>query len=285
MTSTERYPLRNADEREGARLSLLQGLSDPITVRWFERLGVAVGWRCAELGAGGGSMVEWLAGRVGPDGSVMAVDQDTSRLGAVVERYGNVRVVEGDLCALELPEEAFDLVHSRSVLMHLACPDEVVERAVRSLAPGGVVFFEETDGSPAQEAHDAPPPFRVVFGPLCARWTWARGLADSLRRLGMVEVHEDVRMDELTGATPKAEFWKFTLGSVADLHERALSSPERLAELEAQGIDPAELLRALPEMLEFLDDPGFSAPFTARHRVTARRPEASELARLEDPRQ
>jgi SAM-dependent methyltransferase len=272
VTSAERYPLRNADEREGARLSLLQELSDPITVRWFERIGVAAGWRCLELGAGGGSMVEWLAERVGPGGSVTAVDQDTSRLGALAARHDNVRVVEGDLCALELPEAAFEIVHSRSVLMHLACPDQVVERAVRSLAPGGVVFFEETDGAPAQEASGAPEPFRLVFGPLCARWTWARGLARSLRDLGMVDVHEDVRQDALAGATPKAEFWKFTLGSVAELQEQALSSPERRAELEAQGIDPATLLRALPQMLELLDDPAFSAPFTARHRVVARRP-------------
>lgn len=272
MTNTERYPLRNADEREGARLSLLQELSDPITVRWFERIGVDAGWRCAELGAGGGSMVEWLAERVGPDGSVTAVDQDTSRLGALAARHPNVEVLEGDLCELDLPESAFELVHSRSVLMHLACPDLVVERAVRSLAPGGVVFFEETDGRPGQEARHVPEPFRLVFGPLCARWTWARGLAGRLRGLGLVDVHEDVRNDTLAGATPKAEFWKFTLGSVAELQERALSSPERVAELEAQGIDPAVLLRALPEMLELLDDPGFQAPFTARHRVTARRP-------------
>lgn len=269
---TRHYPLRNADEREGARLSLLQELSDPITVRWFERLGVGAGWRCLELGAGGGSMVEWLAERVGPDGSVTAVDQDTSRLAALAARHGNVEVVEGDLCQLELPEAAFDLVHSRSVLMHLACPDAVVERAVRSLAPDGVAFFEETDGAPAQEATDTPEAFRLVFGPLCARWTWARGLAASLRRLGMAEVHEDVRMDELIGASPKADFWKFTLGSVAELQEQVLSSPARLDELEAEGVDPRQLLQALPEMLELLDDPGFSAPFTARHRVTARRP-------------
>jgi SAM-dependent methyltransferase len=272
VTSTEGYPLRNADEREGARLALLQELSDPITVRWLERLGVAAGWRCAELGAGGGSVVEWLAERVGPDGSVTAVDQDTSRLGPLAARHGNIEVVEGDLCELDLAEATFDLVHSRSVLMHLACPDTVVERAVRSLTPGGVVFFEETDGAPAQEARGAPEPFRLVFGPLCARWTWARGLADSLRSLGLVDVHEDVRQDSLTGATPKAEFWKFTLGSVAQLQERAASSPARTAELEAQGIDPGVLLGALPDMLELLDDPEFSTPFTARHRVTARRP-------------
>ena len=279
MTSTERYPLRNADEREGARLSLLQGLSDPITVRWFERLGVGEGWRCAELGAGGGSMVEWLAERVGPDGSVTAFDQDTSRIEALAERYGNIAVVQGDLCELELPEAGFDLVHSRSVLMHLACPDLVVERAVGALVPGGIVFFEETDGAPAQEASDAPEAFQAVFVPLCSRWTWARGLAASLRSLGMSDVEDDVRDDPLTGATPKAEFWKYTLGSVAELQQRALSSPERMAELRAQGIDPGELLRALPQMLELLDDPGFSAPFTARHRVTARRPGA----RRQDP--
>jgi ubiquinone/menaquinone biosynthesis C-methylase UbiE len=214
-------------------------------------------------------MVQWLAHRVGPDGSVTAVDQDTSRVAELAARQGNITVVEDDLCELELPDSSFDLVHSRSVLMHLGCPDVVVERTVRWLAPGGVVFFEETDGAPATLATDAPEPFRIVFAPMCARWTWARGLADSLRRLGMVDVHDDVRQDPLQGATAKAEFWKFTLGSVTELHR---ASPPRRTELVSRGVDLDALAQALPAMLALLDDPGFSAPFTARHRVTARRP-------------
>ncbi|HMK99621.1 MAG TPA: class I SAM-dependent methyltransferase [Acidimicrobiales bacterium] len=272
VAATSRYPLCNADEREGQRLSLLQKLGDPITVRWFERLGVGPGWRCVELGAGGGSIAEWLSDCVGPTGRVTAVDRDTSLLEPLAASRANVEVVKGDLCELELPESRFDLVHSRSVLMHVPCSDRVLEQAVRCLAPGGRVFFEETDGAPGQELSDAPEPYRAVFGPILARWTWARSIADTLRRLGLADVEDDVRQDPLEGGTDKSEFWKFTLGSVAELQEKALSSEERAAELRSQGLDPGELLRELPAMLALLDDPGFSVPFTARHRVTGRRP-------------
>ena len=272
VTNTGHYPLRNADEREGRRLALLQKLGDPMTVRGLEHLGVGPGWRCAELGAGGGSVVEWLSARVGPTGTVTAVDQDTSRLDRLAATLANVEVVEADLCALQLPEDSFDLVHSRSVLMHVSCPDHVLEHAVRWLAPGGQVFFEETDGAPGQQAAEAPEAFRAVFGPLLSRWGWARTIADTLRGLGLVEVEDDVRQDPLKGGTEQSEFWKFTLGSVADIQKQALHSPPRSAERRAHGLDPGDLLRELPAMLALLDDPSFSVPFTARHRVTGRRP-------------
>lgn len=262
--TTNRYPLRNADEREAERLALLQGLSDPVTTRWMEHLGVGPGWRCAELGAGGGSMVEWLAERVGPSGSVTAVDRDTTRLQPVANARSNVTVVEADLCELALPEGAFDLVHSRSVLMHLPCPDRVVERAVHWVDRGGLLFFEETDGAPGQEAQDVPEPYRAVFGPLAAQWSWARGLADQLRALGMVDVGEDVRGDPLQGGSQRSAFWKFTLGSVVELRQQGVPGGD--------GVDLDAFVEALPAMLELLDDADFAAPFTNRHRVTARRP-------------
>ena len=45
----------------------------------MERLGLAPGWRCWEVGAGGDSVVQWLAARVGPQGHVLATDIDITR--------------------------------------------------------------------------------------------------------------------------------------------------------------------------------------------------------------
>ncbi|MDE3087081.1 MAG: class I SAM-dependent methyltransferase [Acidobacteriota bacterium] len=256
----DRYPLRNSTEREGTRLSMLEGLGDPVTVRWFDRIGVAAGWHCAELGAGAGSLVRWLSERVGDGGSVTAVDRDAGRLRALAGRCPNVTVVEGDLCGMDLPPGRFDLVHTRSVLMHLPCADAVVAKAVAALAPGGVVFFEETDGAPAQAVEDPPPGYGLMVR-FATIWRWARGLVPLLESLGMEVVEEDVRADPLVGGTPQAEFWKFTLGSVAQLG--------RGADASAGG---ADLDREVAAMTALLDDPDFSAPFTARHRVRARRP-------------
>ena len=45
----------------GDRLAVLEGNYDPGTLRLLEDVGVEVGWRCAEVGAGRGSVAAWLA--------------------------------------------------------------------------------------------------------------------------------------------------------------------------------------------------------------------------------
>jgi hypothetical protein len=46
----------------------------------LSRLGVGPGWRCAEVGAGAGSLAQWLAGQVGDTGQVVATALDPGHL-------------------------------------------------------------------------------------------------------------------------------------------------------------------------------------------------------------
>ena len=57
--------LDSSSDRERERLRLLEDSFDPGTFRWLDQLGVGSGWRCLEVGAGGGSVARWLADRVG----------------------------------------------------------------------------------------------------------------------------------------------------------------------------------------------------------------------------
>ena len=59
-----------AEELEQARLALLEEVCDAQTVRQFDAIGVGVGWRCLDVGAGAGSTTRLLAERVGDTGSV-----------------------------------------------------------------------------------------------------------------------------------------------------------------------------------------------------------------------
>jgi len=260
---SERYPFRNSSEMESERLARLEALGDPITIAALETLGVGPGWHCAELGAGRGSILRWLAERVGAGGSVTAVDRDTTRLADLAQK-GNVEVLEGDLCTMALPEAAFDLVHSRSVLMHLDDPDHAVRTAVASLRPGGSVLFEESDGAPGAAVEDAPAPFMAVMVPIVRRWTWARGLAGLLQSLGLVDVSDDVAEMTLVGGSPHAQFWRLTLESVGWLADEA----EARGDPRGAGFDRLDL----QAMLELLDSPDFAVPYMSRHRVTGRRP-------------
>lgn len=260
------YTLRNADPAEAARLGTLESLHDRSTARQLEALGIGPGWHCAELGAGAGSVARWMLERVGPGGRVTAIDRDTSLL-ADLAGVGNAEVVTGDLTTMDLGDARYDLVHSRAVLMHLEDPDAVVGRIVGSLRPGGRVLFEEVDGDPARVAAargGLPGPFLEVMVPLAARWCWAGTLAGRLRALGLEDVRDDVRTDELRGATPGAAFWAQTLETVRPV----LTATAGDGGAGDPGIDDA----AIDAMVRLLADAGFAVPFAARHRVSGRAP-------------
>jgi ubiquinone/menaquinone biosynthesis C-methylase UbiE len=76
---------------EVARLQLIEAECDPQTFRFLDALGVGVGWRCLEVGAGAGSVVRWLSRRVGPSGQVVAADIDPKFLGQPHEPNIEVR--------------------------------------------------------------------------------------------------------------------------------------------------------------------------------------------------
>lgn len=258
-----RYPMWNSTDDEAARLGKLQGLHDDASVRRLRTLGVGPGWHCLELGAGAGSIATWMADAVGPTGTVTAVDRDTGQLRRLEERPG-VSVVEDDLTTMTFAEASYDVIHSRSVLMHVDVADDVVAKLVPALRPGGVVLFEEADGAPATTAVDPPAPFVAVMVPLARRWTWARHLPELLARLGLEDVHDDVRDGPLTGGTPVGAFWQHTLRSIRVF----LTDPDRMAAAGGTVMDDA----TIDAMLALLDDPDFVMPFALRHNVSGRRP-------------
>jgi tRNA A58 N-methylase Trm61 len=71
------YPISNADPDEERRLTLLESLLDPGTIQRLSNLGVGLGWRCLEVGAGHGSIAKWLCEKVGKTGSVVVIDKGT----------------------------------------------------------------------------------------------------------------------------------------------------------------------------------------------------------------
>ena len=97
-------------EGERARLGRIESWLDPHSIRAFEERGVQPGWRCLDVGAGGGSLTQWLCERVGPRGSVLAVDADTR----FVEKLGaaNLEVRRADVVHEPLPEGTEGIVYA-----------------------------------------------------------------------------------------------------------------------------------------------------------------------------
>lgn len=137
------YAFDNGWRRARERLAALEAIYDPVTCRHLDDLGIAPGWRCLEVGAGGGSIAAWLCERAGPGGAVLATDLDPRFLAAL--DAPNLEVRRHDVAAEELPAGRFDLVHARHVLTHLPDPGCALGRMVAALKPGGRLLVEEAD--------------------------------------------------------------------------------------------------------------------------------------------
>lgn len=144
MTS-DGYLLENAAPHAGLRLDALAEVFDPSTFRHIAGLGLSAGWRCWEVGAGGGSVVRWLAQRVGPTGHVLATDIDITWTRAAAA--DNVAIACHDVAQDPPPSETFDLVHARLVLMHVAERDQALRAMISTLRPGGWLLVEDGDMS------------------------------------------------------------------------------------------------------------------------------------------
>jgi SAM-dependent methyltransferase len=195
------YLLDNRAGEAEDRFGALSALFDPVTFRHVDALGIAPGWSCWEVGAGGPSVSAGLAARVGPGGRVLATDLDTrwleGRLGAPVE------VVAHDVVTDDLPSGGFDLVHTRLVLIHVPAREEVLRRLVSALRPGGWLLVEDFDtnlqplvcpdeGTPDERlANAVKDAFRQLLRRRGADTGFGRRLPRLLRAAGLEQVRAD----------------------------------------------------------------------------------------------
>ena len=113
----------------------------------LDRLGLREGWRCADIGAGGGDVTVALARIVGRDGRVYAVDSDPDRrnqVAAAAAEAAQAQVVALTQAGEELTlPEPLDLAYCRFLLMHVHEPVAVLIRMRAAVRPGGWVVAQE----------------------------------------------------------------------------------------------------------------------------------------------
>ncbi|MGW3287842.1 methyltransferase domain-containing protein [Streptomyces sp. NPDC001002] len=201
MTRTEGYLLTNRQSEAQERFDAFATLFDPTTFRHLDRFGIGPGWRCWEVGAGGTSVVSWLAKKVGPTGKVVATDIDTSRLTPAARPPVAVRV--HDVAAEEPPGEGFDLVHARLVLVHVPDRERALHSMIKSLRPGGHLLIEDADpalqpltspdehGPEEQLANRLRQGFRELLAERGADLSYGRTLPRLLREAGLRRVEAD----------------------------------------------------------------------------------------------
>jgi len=137
------YLLENRKEKAAERLVLLSALFDPASLRQFDACGMTKGWRCWEVGAGGPTLVRKIAERVGDTGRVLATDIDASWANEATSY--NVEVCTHDIARDPSPDELFDLVHARLVLVHVPERERAFQNMIAALKPGGWLVLEDAD--------------------------------------------------------------------------------------------------------------------------------------------
>lgn len=146
--STNHYIFdKNPQNQERRRLQLIEAALDHQSIDRLKRTGIQAGWRCLELGAGAGSIMNWMGSVVTRSGTVVAVDKNTNHIQEPEDPP--IRIVEDDFLNVSF-DEKLDLAHCRYVLIHNREGDTILRALGNLLKPGGYLVVEEPDFTSAQ---------------------------------------------------------------------------------------------------------------------------------------
>ena len=232
--SGDDYLLDNQQVQAGQRFDALASLFNASTFRHLDALGLDLGWRVWEVGAGGPSVPAWIAERTAT--SVLATDIDTAWLNAM---GGSVEVRRHDVGVDPAPDGHFDLVHARLVLVHVTRRERALATMIDALRPGGWLLLEEADpglqplacpdevGDAERLANRLKTSFRTLMAERGVDLAFGRALPRLLRSAGLERVQSDAFFP--MGGPACTELERATVEQIRDrLLEHGLATPEEI---------------------------------------------------------
>lgn len=249
------YLLASGGTSELERLRLQARVWEPEAEAMLDRIGVAKGWRCVDLGCGAMGILGPLSRRAGVTGRVIGVDVDARQLAAArdylqQEGLDNVELLERDAAQSGLPRGAFDLVHVRFVFAPVGRDDEMLREMLAVAKPGGVLAIEEPDTS-SWACFPPRPAWRTLTDAIVAAFRAGGGDIDAgrrtfgmLQRLGLRDVHVRAAVVALP---PRHPYLRLPIQFATSLRQRIVGGGllgERaldaaIAECEQIAHDPA----------------------------------------------
>ena len=122
------------------RLRVLSRIVHESTARLLDRVGFSSGMTCLDAGCGGGDVTLELARRVGPDGKVLGIDMDATKIEIARAEAAALGVTNVDyrVGRVDEPMDAsFDAIYARFLLTHLPDPLHVVQQSMRGCVEEG----------------------------------------------------------------------------------------------------------------------------------------------------
>ncbi|MFC1440566.1 methyltransferase domain-containing protein [Streptacidiphilus sp. N1-10] len=260
-----RYVFDSSAVQAPDRFTALETCYDPVSRLRIAQTGLGAGWHCLEVGGGGGSLGTWLADVVGPLGQVLLTDLVPQPRGPQDEPT-NLTVMQHDIVSDDLPQNAFDLVHARLVLLHLPQRRQVLDRLVAALRPGGWLVLEEFDCGWVPVLTAPHPGAAELFEKVHAHLMrllseagadplWGRRVYGAMSQAGLTDL----------SSSTHAEAWA---GGGAGIRLHRVNTEQVEDRLLAGGVTAAELR----DFWSLLDEPGFAVNSYPLVTVRGRRP-------------
>jgi SAM-dependent methyltransferase len=154
---------------------------------------------------------------------VVATDIDTRYLKTCVRE--TLEIWRHDIATDALPEAAFDLIHTRLVLIHIPERERALERLLRALKPGGRILLEEYDSlslHPDPTANPEEFPFKSflamqrIMTRRGANLRYGRLLEGRLRAHGMTEVAAEGRLFMWHGHSAAVDMYRANIEQLRD---------------------------------------------------------------------
>ena len=140
---------RDVDEYQRLRAQAM--MWQRATEEVLDRIGLAPGMSCLDVGSGPGAVMRLMADRVGPQGRVTGIEIDGA-LGAQAladlraQGGTSFEIIAANMLELDqIPGAPFDLTFCRLFLMHMQEPVAALEKMLYWTKPGGTVAAQEFD--------------------------------------------------------------------------------------------------------------------------------------------
>jgi len=248
MSEHQYFASEEKDEAELNRLRLLEKIFDPTSIHHLEIIQVFKGWNCLEVGAGAGSLVQWLSARVGPTGKVVATDIDLRFLRQL--SLPNLEIRQHDIIKDDLETGKYDLVHCRLLLMHLPEPEKGLKRMANAVRPGGWLLIEEADYGSTLSMDVTNPSAAIYTSTLRALYEFLKksGIVDPyfgrqvrclIEQLGFIDFGHDGWTRVARGGEPNQRFGAMTLQAASKpMIAAGLLSQEQHDSVQRLYLDP-----------------------------------------------